>query len=256
MKTKSSHSIYLGVTLLLSVLLYPQRVYPQISDSLTNPSTSNGAIQFQLIGSIGIYYIGDWSPASHVRLGADVLFNHSDQSGSNNGYSINTSTPPPSSSSSSNTSEPDKTSNSYQISLSALYLQKLAEYKHTSMYFGFGPMASYSWSRYTNKYKYSFTYSYNNTTTSTNNDENTSKTLAIGPMAIIGIRSQLLDHVGLSAEIGLSAVYQWSTQSYSYSSTYDSPYPNSSTSNQGSVSHLKGWAISISAIRIGLIIDL
>jgi hypothetical protein len=107
MKTKSSLSIYLGILLLFLIILNSQRVFAQTADSAAvSSSTSGGAIQFQLVGGIGVYYIGDWSPASRFRVGADVSWNHSNQSGSNTGYSIYAYVPPSSSSAYGNTSQP------------------------------------------------------------------------------------------------------------------------------------------------------
>jgi hypothetical protein len=255
MKMKSSRTMFLGILLLFSTMLNLQRAHAQTPDSISHSSTSSGAIQFQLIGGIGIYYIGDWSPVSRFRIGADVSLNHSNQSGGGLGYSIDTEPLPSSSSSSNNTSQPEETSNSYQISLSGLCLENFAEYKHTSIYCGIGPMVSYSWSRSTSNYPRS-NYGTYDTSKYIDNNEYTNRASAIGPIAIFGVRSRLLDHVALSAEIGLSALYQWSMQSNSYTSTYSSQTSPTSTFNNGNISHLKGWVLSLNDIRIGLIIEL
>lgn len=256
MKTISLKMTYLGNLLLILTMLNSQNVHAQTTDSLTYHSTSNGAIQFQLIGGLGVYYIGDCGSAPHLRIGVDLSFDHSDQSGGNSAYSISTSTPPSSSSSSHSASDPDQTSNSYQISLSGLYLQQLADYKHTSVYCGVGPLATYAWDRYRSKYPRTFIDSYNNSSTSLENNENTYKSSSIGPLTIFGIRSRLVDHVGLSAEIGLSAVYRWTTESYSYRSTSTSSGSSSSTYENGNISNLSGWVFTLNAIRIGLVIEL
>jgi len=254
MNTTPSNTINLIMMLLIFTVLNSQSGYAQSTDSLTHSPTSNRAIQFQLIGGIGVYYIGDWNPASHYRIGADVSLNHSKQTGSYVEYSMQTEPPPSPTTSSGGTSQPEQTSNSYQVSLSGLYLQTLADYKNTSIYFGVGPIVSYSWSRTTSKYPHTSTGTYD-TTISVDNNEYTTKASAIGPLAIIGLRSQLIDHVALTAEIGLSAVYQWTMQSNSYISTYGTP-ASSSTFSNGDVVRLDGWAVSLNAIRIGLIVGL
>jgi len=253
MKKTCSHTIHITIVLLLSTMLALQKAHPQTTDSLIHSSSFNSALQFQLIGGIGVYYIGDWSSVSGFRIGANVSLNHSNQSGSNNGYDISIYTLPPSSAQE-NTSQPEQTSNSYQISLSGLYLQKLAEYKQTLIYCGIGPEITYHWDRSTSKYLE--TYTSNDTTSSTNSQENTNKTSGIGPLAILGVRSRLLDRVSLSAEIELSAIYQWTVQTNSYISTTTYPAYDVVTYKSGGISDLNGWSISLNAIRVGLIIEL
>ena len=256
MKTTCSRTIHITIVLLLSTMLSLQTAHPQTTDSLIHASSSNGAMQFQLIGGIGVYYIGDWTPASQFRIGTDVSFNHSNQSGSNNGYTIYSYTPPSSSSVQENIRQPDQTYNSYQTSLSGLYLHNLAEYKHTFIYCGVGPMITYSWNRSTSINPE--TYVSNYTSSNNDNSESTNKRSGVGPLAIIGVRSRLLNHVSLSAELELSAVYQWTMQTSSdiYTSSNSSFSPPTNTDTSSDITHLNGWAISLNAIRVGLIIEL
>ena len=256
MKTTCSRTIHITIVLLLSTMLGLQIAHTQTTDSLIHTSSSNGAMQFQLIGGIGVYYIGDWAPASQFRIGADVSFNHSNQSGSNNGYTIYSYTPPSSSSVQENIRQPDQTYNSYQTSLSGLYLHNLAEYKHTFIYCGVGPMITYSWNRSISKNPQ--TYISIDTSSYNDNSEYTNKTSSVGPLAIIGVRSRLIDHVSLSAELELSAVYQWTMQTNSdiYISNNSSFNPVTNTNNSSDITHLNGWAISLNSIRVGLIIEL
>ena len=254
MKTSYSRIFYFGVMMFCYTLFNSETTYSQTIDSLSHPSNSNGAFQFQLLGGIGIYYIGELNSVSHFRIGADVSLNHSDQSGNNSGSSTYTSEPPLYSSSSSNSSEPNQTGNSYQISLSALYLHNLVEYKQSTMYAGVGPLLSYYWNRSISKYPSTSTYS--STTTYSNSSENTSKTSSIGPLSIFGVKSKLVEYVDISAEISLSAVYQWTFQSSSFSSTNGNLPSYTSTSSNNNISRLSGWSVSINAIRIGLIINL
>ena len=138
MKKTCSHTIHITIVLLLSTMLNLQKAQAQTTDSLIHSSSFNSALQFQLIGGIGIYYIGDWSSVSGFRIGANVSLNHSNQSGNSNGYDISIYTPPSPSNVQENASQPEQTSNLYQISLSGLYLQKLAAYKQTLVYCGIG----------------------------------------------------------------------------------------------------------------------
>ena len=58
---------------------------------------------------------------------------------------------------------------------------------------------------------------------------------AVGPFVMLGVRSLLVERVSMSAEIGFSALYQWTTQSNSNSSTYARSSGSSNTTNTGSV---------------------
>ena len=253
MKTNPSKIKYCAIILLLFTVLYSQVTLSQKADTLLSACAPDGAVQFQLIGGLGVYYLGNYGNVCHYRIGADINYNHSDQSGSGTSYSIYSSTPLSSSSGSSNTSQPDRNSTSYQISLSGLYLQQLAQYKYVFLYCGVGPMASYSWNTYADNSTQSFGGS---ASSSTNNYGSSSKASGIGTLAIIGFESRLLEHVGLSAEIGVSAFYQWTTQSNSTYSTSSSSSGTTNTNEYGNVTHLGGWSVSVSSIRIGLVMEL
>jgi len=253
MKTVFIKIIDLVIPIVLITTLNSQNAHSQSTDSITHSSPSIGAIQFQLLGGLGLYYIGDWNSASHYRIGADFYLGHSNQSGGSVTYNINTA--PGAQGPLYQTNTPDQTSNSYQISLSTLYLQQIIEYKHTSIYCGVGPVISYYWGRSNDRTTY-YQAIPSDTTTAIYNNENTSKTSGIGPLIIIGLKSRVLDHISLTAEIGLSALYQWTMDSYSYNSTYYGPGSYASASTAGNISHLNGWDISLTDIRIGLAIEL
>ena len=254
MKTGHSKRNYRAAMLLLSTVLSSQVILSQTTD--TTSSTSCGAVQFQLVGGLGVYFLGEYDKVCHYRIGVDLNYSHSDQSGDGSGYDIYSSSS--SSSGSSLKSQPDQKSTSYQITLSGLFIQQLIEYKHALLYCGVGPMASYAWDTRSNKSQLTQTNIPSlSTTSSTNVQGSSSKTSGIGPLAIVGVRSQLLEHVGLSAEIAVSAVYQWTTLSdlYSDSSVY-SPSMSTNSTKEGSVAHTHGWPVGVSGIRVGLIMEL
>jgi hypothetical protein len=252
MKNSFNKTIPFTVILWLTTIFNSTSAFSQSTDSLAHLSSSSGAIQFQLLGGLGIYYIGDWNSASQYRIGADFSISHTNQSGGGITYTFNT---VPATGGQYNTTQPNQISNSYQFSLSALYLQRIIEYNHALFYCGVGPTLSYDWGRSNDKTTY-FASVQNNTGTQIYNNENTTRTSAIGPLAIIGVRSRLLDHVSLTAELGLSALYEWTMQSYSYNSTTNGPGSNRNASTTGNISHLDGWTISLTDIRIGLAIQL
>ncbi len=244
----------LAILAMLIVTFGSQRAFSQTIDSSSAASNSCGTLQIQSLGGWGIYYIGNLSGSSSFRVGADLSFSHSTESGNMSSYFLATSS---SSSPSSDTTneQPDETGNSYQINLSALYIQKLAQYKSTFLYCGAGPMFIYSWSKSTGSFPYSET-SEGTTTTSQENLVSSSKTNGVGPVAILGIRSGLADRVGISAEIGLSAIYQWISTSDLYTTTYSGSPANTQTENESQIEHLKGWNIYLSSVRIGVTVAL
>lgn len=237
-------AICLAILTISIITFGSQETFSQTTDSTSSSSAFCGALQFQLTGGVGIYYIGELSQSSYYRVGADLSLNRSDQSGSESSLSSSDTT----------LSQPKQSTNSYQISLSALYIQKLAEYKKTFLYCGVGPMVTYSWQRGTSSYP-STDYYQGTTESEKYSSEYTSRISGIGPMAIFGVRTRLANQVGASAEIGISAVYQWNTQSGSSSSTYIG-YGTTSTSNNSDISHLNGWAVSLANVRVGVVFEL
>jgi hypothetical protein len=252
MKTTILRRISFGMIMLFCTFLFPQRGFPQTPDSLFR--TSGESLQFQLLGGLGIYYIGNWGTASHFRVGFDVSFSHTDNSGDGNIYSINYSTPG-STSSSSSTNQPEQNSTSCNISLSGVYVQKVAGFANALLYGGAGPMASYSYSRNSSATGSTSTDTYS-TTFNTSANSTTTRTWGIGPLAILGVRNRILDHVSLSAEVSISALYQWTSGTALYHSLSSYSPTSSSGYEQGSNSNLKGWDVSLSSIRIGVIVEL
>ena len=255
MTKRISTTFFFGIVMLWSTMINSQKIYAQTEETTSPSIESSNAIQFQLIGGIGVYYIGGLNGQSHFRIGADILLNNADLSGSGDGYSINTSGPPTSTSSSSYTRKPDESHHSFQINVSTLYLHTVAEYLHTSLYCGIGPSVSYSSSLYENSWlntntNSGGTYTYQNTNTTT------SRARSVGPLALIGLRSQIINHVGLSAEIGLSAMYGWRSETYLYNSSNTSTPNYTNTNTDGSSSNTSGWLVAINSVRIGVIINL
>ena len=244
----------LAILALLVGMFGAQGTFSQTRDSSSASSASCGALQFQLIGGAGINYIGKLSRSSFFRIGADLSLNHVNQSGNESSSFSYTSSSSPASSDSTIESS-NQTMNSYNVSLSALYVQELAEYKSAFLYCGVGPMLTYSWSKSTDNHPVVET-SGGITTFYTNTSSSTGKTSGIGPTAIIGVRSNLVNHVGVSAEIGFSAIYQWNTQSNLNISRSTSPPWYSASENVSNVSHMNGWNVSLSSVRIGVVFDL
>jgi hypothetical protein len=252
MKTTQSRPICLGMMMLFCTFLLPQQTFPQITDSLSQ--ASSGSLQFQLLGGLGIYYLSDCSSTTYFRVGIDGYFNHSDNSGDGTGYSTYSSTSG-TTNSYTITTQPEENSTSYEVSVSGVYALRIVEYANTNLYCGAGPIASYSHSKSSTTSSSTSTDD-TGTTMESQTNNNTGKTWGVGPLAILGLRNRLLDHVSLSAEISVSALYQWTSRTYNSRYTSTSSPAITSASNYGNTSSSKGWYISLSNIRIGVIVDL
>jgi hypothetical protein len=245
-------AISLSILLTLAILIGPGKSFSQATDSTTSFTFGN-ALQFQLIGGVGLDYIAGLSLSSCFRIGADLSLNHTDRSGSQSSSEIY-SYPPSSPSTDTISTSPDQTSNTYAITLSGLYIQKLAQYRNTILYFGAGPEVAYSWGRSSDNEPGRRT-SQGTIETQETSTESTNKTTGIGPVAILGVGSRIVDQVSVTAEIGLSALYEWSSTSSATSYSYTQPsYQYSDTFN--SSSHTTGWTISLANVRIGILVGL
>jgi hypothetical protein len=81
-------------------------------------------------------------------------------------------------------------------------------------------------------------------------------TWGAGPIAILGVKSKLLGRIGLSAELSVNALYQFSNSSGADDTQYGTvgqPY-STGTSTTSSNSH--GWQVTLDDIRIGVILAL
>jgi hypothetical protein len=252
MNTVKSHSWTFAVALLLLPLFIKPEGRAQTSDSSASMRANGGALQFQLIGGVGIYYIGECSSGISFRVGANAHIQHTTSSGTNESMSAYSGGTGPSTM----TGKPDQSSSSYDITVSGLFIHTIAEYAHTSLYCGAGPMGSYSEGKITQG---SITYSYYPTESFTSTNAYTERTIqwSVGPLAIIGIRARLFAPVSLSAEISAAAVYQWwSTSSTSTTQSSGTGYQYTSINVNTSNSDLKGWSIVLNNIQIGVLIEL
>ncbi|HUI29159.1 MAG TPA: hypothetical protein VLX91_03000 [Candidatus Acidoferrales bacterium] len=245
--------ITLSFLLTLTLLISPERSFSQAPDSTSASLTFGNALQFQLIGGVGLNYLGELNSSSYFRIGADLSLSHSNQSGSQSNSEVE-SYAPPSVNSDTIATNPDQTSNSYGITLSGLYVRKLAEYRNTILYLGAGPEVTYSWTKSSDDEPGTRTSGGVSASEGTDN-ESTNKTAGIGPVAVLGVGSKIIEQVSLTAEIGISALYEWNSSSSGYIYSLDQPsYQYTERSN--SSSHITGWVISLANVRVGILIGL
>jgi hypothetical protein len=246
MKATSYHSRLIVWGVIVLTVLIQSQVFTQPIESDSTRQSIAGGFQFQLIGGLGLYYFCDSRTSSSFKVGFDASINHSNSSGNLKTLDGDIA------SQVSTSGNPEKASSSDQISASALYVYYIAEYAHTFLYCGLGPMASYSYEKGLDNW----TSSSPGVSTFTNANENVSTVWGVGPVGMIGIRSRIIEHVSLSAEMSFSALHQWTSQSSSL--TYTATYTAGGTYKtvHTSESTLKGWSISISSIRVGIILVL
>ncbi|HTY58542.1 MAG TPA: hypothetical protein VMF59_06970, partial [Bacteroidota bacterium] len=134
---RSYPAAILFAVIVLSLLAVPA-ARAQTADTSSALITHGGALQFQILRSFGVYYFGTWGSSSYFRIGADASFSSSNTSGTD--QSSNTFTGSPGSSSK---GSPEQATSSFGINVSALWIQTIAEYARSSLYFGAGPMLSY-----------------------------------------------------------------------------------------------------------------
>ncbi len=251
MRTETlSRMPFVAVTCVLSLLFAPA-VQSQSVDSSTTARPHSPALQFDLIRDFGVYYIGAWGSSTFFRIGVDLSYSNESSSGTTTTTSNSTT-----GSNYSDAGKPDNTTLSYAITVTGYWIQTLAEYGHSSLYVGAGPMVTYS------RLKFAYSSSSNQTNTpfaysTTESSVETTTGWGFGPAAVIGIRARIVEPVSVTAELNLSALHEWTTSS---STSTDLSIDSSNNTNTITVStgssDMKGWTITLDNIRIGIIVDL
>ena len=250
MKTVRAHSVSIAFLIIFLNSAVDSKAISQTNDSLSTYQSSSAALQFQLIGGLGVYYLAECSSFGNLRIGADASFNHTGSSGSSQSNTTYLGGTPVYSSQS---GSPDQSTTSYQVSLSGLYLHRLVAYEHATLYFGAGLVASISHNKYTNNLTSTSSTSYGAQSSSINEYVSKTTTWGAGALGIVGIRTQVYQQISLCAEIGFSALHNWTSEITTSTTRQNEPPPFDFT-NSTTTSDLKGWSLSLSNIRIGLII--
>ena len=252
---KSFHSPSINFMVIIGCLmltaLAPGKTAAQIADSLGNPSCS--ALQFHLIGDVGVFYLANFGPGSFLRVGVDGSWGHSDKSGERE--DIYTSLPSTGSPSTDyNVQNPEDKNTSYTVDISGVYALNLVGFANSSLYAGAGPMVSYSYG------SGSSTTSYVNGTLDhyreASTTSSTTKTWGLGPVAIVGVRCQIIRQVALTAEVSASAMHEWTsyTHLWYFESQYTGQNPSAGIDSEND--HTTGWRASLNSIIIGVVVAL
>ena len=246
MKSNKSYSFgCLSVfAILLLMSLHSQQLLSQTRDSLSG--SGGGALQFQLIGNLGMYYLVHVGSSSYLRVGVNGSYDHTDNSGDGNNYYF------PSSSSQ---TKPSEKSTSYSVALSGVFALKIAGFANSALYCGLGPLTSYSVDNSYSTLSYSYTSDVSNLAY-TQVHSSANKVWGVGPLGILAVRTHLFGSVGLTAEVDLSAQYQWTSGTSNDHYERVDPTSGSESSNGGTNQHLAGWKVEISSIIIGVDVEL
>ena len=144
-------------------------------------------------------------------------------------------------------------SSSYGIVFSSQLLYRFTDYEYVQLYVAFGPSFSYSLLKTTSG-------SSENTDSTFNKFSSESKNtvLGIGPSVSFIIKSHLYGNLSLVSEYNFSAYYTWNDETRNSSSGSNQAYNLNQQSYYNYQYHqeTKGWEMSLSDVRIGLLIEL
>jgi hypothetical protein len=243
----------LGSLLLLGLEVRPSMSLAQSGDSLTEVTRTRSAIQIQFYNGVGVNLISGLNATTSYRVGVDVSLRYAESSGPGEGHLL-TGSPFYTNTSTSQESE----SSTHEIAVTAFLLGKIVEYSSTTLYWGIGPSASYRYAKTTStsneRTEYSSPTDYHVLNSS---DDHHTKTLAIGPAALLGVRGMIIGAVGLTAEVEFRAMYE-SIRDDGVSTSYEMvdtwTYPNIRESHSSGRS--TGWSFTLANIRVGVIFGL
>ncbi|MDP3149128.1 MAG: hypothetical protein Q8N83_08360, partial [Ignavibacteria bacterium] len=144
-------------------------------------------------------------------------------------------------------------SSSYGIVFSSQLLYRFTDYEYVQIYVAFGPSLSYSFSKNS-----SGSSENTDSTFSKYNTETKNTVFGIGPSVSFIIKNHLYGNLSLVSEYNLSAYYTWNNNTYNYGSSSNDDYNLSQHNYYNNQNHqeTKGWKMSLSDVRIGLLIEL
>ncbi len=148
--------------------------------------------------------------------------------------------------------EENSTTNYQEFTLSSLLFYRINDYKYASIYLGFGPAFSYSYSK-SSLYRNQFT----DSTYLKYSDENISQSIKVGPSISLMIASNIYKGIFLVSEYNITAYYGWNNQDYSIIEESKSVYSTSPYfyKSAGSLKS-NSWTIKLSNVKIGLMFQL
>jgi len=240
---------FLIALILLSPAIYPSISFCQTSDSIARFTSSSSAVQIQLFNGLGVNYVGGFNAATGFRVGVDVSLHYGESSGPVEskelwGNSFTTDT---------NTSVKSESS-SHQISISTLLLYRIFDFSSATLYWGIGPTASYQYTKTTSTSNARTNYgSPSNYHILNSSDDQHSRTTAIGPMVLLGIRGRIIGNFGITAEIEFRAMYK-SIRDDGIISTYEmsESYTNPNVKETRMSGSYSGWSFTLANIRAGV----
>ena len=240
------------IAVLSTVLILPSSwAISQEEDSTASSVVSGPALQFQILQGVGASYLFSGSQSGHFRIGVDAYLDFSDESGNGDYYNHSTSKPSGTASTGASIVDQGQEATYYKVSASLIYLANIVSYGNSRIYVGIGPMASFRHEQYAATSTTVDMREIAAQSTSSNANETKRRTWDVGPLGVLHVRSHLTGQLALSAEITVSVAHQWVSESYISTST-----SSSQDYVSGGSLHMKGWVVSLSGIRIGIIVGL
>lgn len=240
--------------ILLCQVVSPLASLAQSRDSIAEIMPFRPAIQVQLYNGVGVNYLGHLTASTRYRVGVDISIHYGESSGPGdvNVFTVN------SYYTKRITSQKSETSSHY-IGVSPLALFDIAAYSRAALYWGIGPSVSYQYTKTASTYNERTDYhSSGNSFYEANSSDDTSiRTVAFGSAALVGIRGNVVDGFGVTAEIECRAMYEI-THSDGLRTTYEmtgsSTLPNVQEAHSSGKN--TGWSLTLANVRAGIIFNL
>lgn len=245
-KSISCRSIFL---LFVFLFLLSNSSLPQQEDKPLESEKNAPFLHIGFLNEIALYYhhpLGDrWS----IKTGLSA---HWDLSEDKDGEAEYTSITSHSLNSPVDKREVNSSSNYHDFTLSSLLFYRVNDYKYASIYLGFGPAFSYSYS----KSSYSQN-KFTDTTYSKSSNESRSTFTKVGPSISLMITSNIYKGIFLVSEYNVSVYYGWNKQSF-FDTAESKPVYSTTPYFFNSEGNLKSnsWTIKLSNVKIGLMFQL
>ena len=214
-------------------------IFVMTSSIFAQTDSLNYTNQFQahFVNGFAFSYLTHISPASAIRLKADIGINYSDGSGDGTNYNEYSG----SRDTYNTTNESSSNSQNYNLSVQFLWVKNIAP--RLALFSGAGPFLGYSLNHSSSKTNSE--YSNPGLNKSENSNDNSSTNAGI--IAVLGLQCELTKNILLIAEYNFSVFYSWensNSENYSESTGYFSRHSWESSTD--------AWNLSLSNIKLGV----
>ena len=247
MKTSSRVFVmFMFLSISVTSLLLPQTT----EDKKEEKKSSSKALQIGFLNEKALYYHNELTDKLALKSGVSVYLNY-DEKKDGDGYTNHKYSH--GSTEQTKFTMVESFSSSRGVVLSSLLLYRFTDYEYAQLYFACGPTFSYTLAKSSSGYSEN-----TDTTISNSSSESKSTTVGIGPSFSFIIKSHIYANISLISEYNLSAYYTWNKELYNSDSKSNSAYDLTNYNYYSTQYHVetKGWKITLSDVRIGLLIAL